>query len=35
MFRTPHFALVHSEVMRDLVPNCIGYHLLKLFPRAR
>src|SRR6267378_588284 len=24
-FRAAHFPLVHSEVMRDLVPNGIGY----------
>jgi hypothetical protein len=34
-FRAADFPLIHSEVMRDLVPNGIGYHLLQLFPCAR
>src|SRR5579864_7193918 len=29
-FCAAYFALVHSEVMRDLVPDRIGHHLLQL-----
>ncbi len=30
----PHARFIHSEVMRDLVPKCIGDHLLQLFGAA-
>ena len=34
-FRPPHLALVHPEIVRDLMPDSIGYHLFQLGPRPR
>jgi hypothetical protein len=31
----PHPRLVHSEVVRDLMPDRISHHLLELYSRAR
>jgi hypothetical protein len=33
-FRTPDLVLVHSEIMRDLMPDRIGYHPFQFGARA-